>query len=182
VTIRKIIYYPDDVLRQETRPVDEVDDEVRALVDDMIETMYDAQGIGLAAPQIGVLDRITVIDTRSGAEDEEPDLHVLINPEIVWTSEETGTYDEGCLSIPGVYEEVERPERVRVRALDRDGEPYEIEADGLLSVCIQHEVDHLDGVLFLDHISGLKRRMLMKKYKKILAKIQREEREAAEQA
>ncbi len=171
MAIRDIVFYPNKILEQKCPPVDEVTDEVRQLVDDMVETMYDAPGIGLAAPQIGVKQRITVIDTSAG--EEENNLHVFINPEIV-EREGNIRWEEGCLSIPGVYENVDRCRRVVVRALGRDGEPFELEAHDLLAVCIQHEIDHLDGVLFLDHLSRLKRKILMKKYKKHLAKLKRE--------
>jgi peptide deformylase len=162
---REIRILPDPVLRQVAAPVSEVDDRVRALADDMLETMYDAPGIGLAAPQIGVLERIVVCDvvTEEGA---EPDPRVLVNPEIVFASEEMRTYEEGCLSIPDYTEDVTRPGRVVVRYLDRDGRPQEIEADGLLATCIQHEIDHLNGVLFIDHLSRLKRDRITKKFKK----------------
>lgn len=175
MAVRQIVYHmfhPGDVLTTRAEPVAEVDDEIRALVDDMAETMYDAPGIGLAAPQVGVGKRITVIDT-SGPE-EQADLRVLINPQIVH-AEGKITWEEGCLSIPGVYEKVQRKARVRVRALDRDGQPYEFEADGLLAVAVQHELDHLDGVLFLDHLSPLKRRLALKKYRKTLDRLARGE-------
>lgn len=175
MSIRDIVLYPHEVLTRKAAPVAQVDDEVRQLVDDMVATMYDAPGIGLAAPQVGVLQRLTVIDVSS-REEEPPDLKVLINPEIVHREGKI-VWEEGCLSIPGIYEKVERAEKVVVQALDRDGAEYELEADGLLSVCIQHEIDHLDGVLFLQHLSGLKRRLAIKKYRKILDRM---EKEAAE--
>ena len=175
MSIRDIVLYPHEVLTKKARPVADIDDEVRQLVDDMVATMYDAPGIGLAAPQVGVLQRLTVIDVSS-REEEPPDLKVLINPEIVHREGKI-VWEEGCLSIPGIYEKVERAEKVVVQALDRDGEEYELEADGLLSVCIQHEIDHLDGVLFLQHLSGLKRRLAIKKYRKVLDRM---EKEAAE--
>ncbi len=168
MAIRDIVLFPDPVLQTTCDPVDEVNDDIRQLVDDMVETMYDAPGIGLAAPQIGVTKRITVIDTTAG--EEEGNLHVLINPRIV-EAEGHITWEEGCLSIPGVYEKVDRANKVTVRALDRHGEPYELEAEEILAVAIQHEIDHLDGVLFLEHLSGLKRRILVKKYKKHLKKM-----------
>ncbi len=174
MAIRDIILYPDDVLQKECEPVDEIDDSIRELVDDMIETMYHARGIGLAAPQIGVLKRITVIDPTAG--EEEDNLHVFINPEII-EAEGRITWEEGCLSIPGVYENVDRAARIKVRALDRNGDPFEIEASDLLSVCIQHEIDHLDGVLFLEHLSRLKRRIVLKKYKKHLKRIEQADEE-----
>lgn len=164
MTIRDIVILPDPVLRQTCEPVAEVDDDVRRLMDDMLETMYDAPGIGLAAIQIGVLKRVVVIDL---AKDDQPKAPVfLVNPEIVWRSEETSLYEEGCLSIPEYYEEVERPARCRVRFLDRDGQPQELDCEGLLATCVQHEVDHLDGVLFIDHLSKLKRDRVTKKFAK----------------
>ena len=161
---RPIIKLPDPLLKTVSAPVEAVDDEVRALLDDMLETMYDAPGIGLAAIQIGVQKRLVTIDL---ARDDDPkDPHFFINPEIVWTSEETAIYEEGCLSIPEVYEEVERPAECKVKFLDRDGAEQELHCDGLLATCIQHEVDHLNGVLFIDHISRLKRERVVKKFTK----------------
>lgn len=174
MALRDIVLFPDNVLTTACDPVDDVDDDIRQLVDDMIETMYDAPGIGLAAPQVGVPLRITVIDT-SGPEEKE-NLHVFINPEIVETEGKL-TWEEGCLSIPGVYEKVDRAATVKVRALDRHGEPFELDAEELFAVAIQHELDHLDGVLFLDHLSGLKRRLVIKKYKKYLAQLAEKEKE-----
>ena len=165
MTLRPILSLPDPRLRTVSKPVGKVNDRVRALLKDMLETMYEAPGIGLAAVQIGVAERLVVIDTAKT--DEEPRPLCLINPEIVWASEEFSIYEEGCLSIPDYYEEVERPERVRARFLDRDGKPQEIEADGVLATCLQHEIDHLDGVLFIDHISKLKRMRVIKKFVKI---------------
>lgn len=171
MAIREILLYPEhsDVLTTECDPVDEVDDETRQLVDDLAETMYDAPGIGLAAPQVGVTKRVTVIDV---SDPEEPggELHVLINPEIL-EREGTITWEEGCLSFPGLYGDVVRSEWVRVRAKDRDGETREIEGEGILAVAMQHEIDHLDGILFLDRMSPLKRRMARKEYKKIRSKM-----------
>ena len=174
-----ILTIPDPILKRRANPVETVDDEVRALLADMLETMYDALGIGLAAPQVGVSRRLVVLDVaeRRAAEegDEsaeaeeapvEPRPMKLVNPEIVWTSEETSVYEEGCLSIPEYYEDVERPAAVRVRYQDETGEVHEIEADGLLATCLQHEIDHLDGVLFLDHISRLKRDRVTKRFAK----------------
>jgi peptide deformylase len=157
--IREIRLYGDPVLREMCRPVEAVDDEVRELITDLMETMYEADGIGLAAPQVGVSVRVFVYDVRE--EGTEPG--VLINPEIV-SGEGKVKDEEGCLSIPGLAELVERSERIVVRGLDAAGDPVEIEADGLLSRCIQHEKDHLDGVLFIDHLSPLKRQMLQRKW------------------
>lgn len=165
MTIRPILVIPDEKLRQKTEPVEKIDSELQTLIDDMFETMYAAPGIGLAAPQIGVMKRLAVVDV-SKRDDEQVPL-ALINPEITWRSEETSFYEEGCLSIPDYYEEVERPARVRVKFTDREGKEHEIEAEGVLATCIQHELDHLDGVLFIDHISKLKRDMVWKKAVKL---------------
>ena len=164
---RPILVIPDAKLRQAAEPVAHVDDEVRALVEDMFETMYKAPGIGLAAPQIGVLRRVVVLDVaKRRDEDATADPMVMINPEITYVSEETALHEEGCLSIPDFYEDVERPAVIRVGYLDRDGKPNSIEAEGILAVCIQHEIDHLNGVLFIDHISRLKRSRVIKKFEK----------------
>lgn len=165
MTIRPILVIPDDKLRQKTERIEAIDTDLQTLIDDMFETMYAAPGIGLAAPQIGVMKRLTVIDV-SKRDDEQVPL-ALINPEITWESEELSVYEEGCLSIPDYYEEVERPAKVRVSFTDREGKQQEIEADGVLATCIQHEIDHLDGVLFIDHISKLKRDMVWKKAVKL---------------
>lgn len=164
---RDIISIPDKLLRSESAAVERVDDELRRLVDDMFETMYAAPGIGLAAVQVGVPRRLITLDVV-GREDEErkPEPLVLVNPRILWTSDERATYEEGCLSIPEYYAEVERPARVRVGFLDREGKPQEVEANGVLAVCLQHEIDHLDGTLFIDHLSKLKRDMVVKKFAK----------------
>ncbi|ESR26988.1 peptide deformylase [Lutibaculum baratangense] len=164
MTVRDLVILPDPRLRATCEPVEAVDDEVRCLLDDMLETMYDAPGIGLAAIQVGIPKRLVVIDLAK--EEEEPRPLFLVNPEITWTSEETSVYEEGCLSIPEYYEEVERPARCRVRFLDREGREQELECDGLLATCVQHEVDHLNGVLFIDHISKLKRDRVTKKFAK----------------
>lgn len=168
MAVREILEYPDPRLREIAKPVQRVDDDVRRLVDDMAETMYDAPGVGLAAPQIGVGLRIFVIDIA--AEDEPSELRVFINPEIVAT-DGSQTWNEGCLSFPGVSEEIKRAERVKVRALGRDGKPFELEAEGLLAVAVQHENDHLNGVLMIDKLSALKKRMMGRK----LAKRQKSE-------
>jgi peptide deformylase len=161
MSILPIVWAPDPVLKTKCKPVETVDDDVRRLVDDMFSTMYHAPGVGLAAPQVGVTRRIIVVDVAG--KDEKPQPIALINPEIVWQSEETQVYEEGCLSLPEMYADVERPAKVKVRYLDRDGAKQEIEGEGLLAVCLQHEIDHIDGVLFVDHISALKRNMIMKK-------------------
>ena len=168
MAVREILEYPHPVLREVAKPVARVDGEIRRLVDDMAETMYDAPGVGLAAPQIGVGQRVFVIDIAG--EDEPSELLVFINPELVETSG-SQTWEEGCLSFPGVSEEIKRAEQVRVRALDRDGKGFGLEAEGLLAVAIQHEHDHLNGVLMIDKLSALKKRMMGRK----LAKKQKSE-------
>lgn len=157
-----ILEFPDPRLRTVAKPVTEVDDKIRQLIDDMFDTMYDAPGIGLAASQINVHKRVVVIDV---SEDKSQPL-VFINPEIEVLDAEVNEYDEGCLSVPGFYETVVRPEHIRVKALDRDGNPFEIEPQGLLAVCIQHELDHLNGKLFVDHISPFKRTRIRAKLEK----------------
>ena len=164
MTIKPLIILPDPVLRQVSTAIETVDDDVRRLADDMIETMYDAPGIGLAAIQIGVPKRLLVIDLSR--EDEEKAPQVFINPEILTSSDARSTYEEGCLSIPDYYAEVERPASITIRHLNRDGKLIETEADGLLATCLQHEIDHLNGVLFIDHISRLKRERVIKKFTK----------------
>ena len=169
MAILRILETPDPVLRQISTPVETVDDELRALIADMFETMYDAPGIGLAAVQVGVPRRVLVMDLHEPAEDggevvKEP--RVFINPEILTHSEEEVPYTEGCLSVPDQYAEVMRPDRVRARWLDEQGAAHEEDLDGLLAVCLQHEMDHLEGVLFIDHLSRLKREMVLKKLAK----------------
>ena len=161
MAVLDILHYPDERLRTVAHSVETVDDDVRRLVDDMFETMYQAPGIGLAATQVNVHRRIIVIDV---SEDADQPL-VLINPEILWKDGEE-EMQEGCLSVPGYFETVRRADRIRFRALDRNGEPYEREADGLLAVCVQHEIDHLDGKLFVDYLSELKRKRLRKRLEK----------------
>jgi peptide deformylase len=164
MALRDILVVPDPVLKQKSVPVEAVDDELRTLMDDMLETMYAAPGIGLAAVQIGVPKRVIVMDLARAEEPKAP--RYFVNPEIVWASEETLPYEEGCLSVPEIYDEVERPAKVRLRYLDYDGKAVEEEAEGLYAVCIQHEMDHLEGVLFIDHLSRLKREQAVKKVKK----------------
>jgi peptide deformylase len=164
MTIKPLIILPDPVLRQLSKPIERVDADLQRLADDMLETMYDAPGIGLAAIQIGVPRRMLVIDVSREGEEKQP--QVFINPEIVKSSDERSVYEEGCLSIPDYYAEVERPAAVSVKYLDRDGKEQMVEADGLLATCLQHEIDHLNGVLFIDHISRLKREMVIKKFTK----------------
>ena len=161
---RTILTLPDPRLRLVSKPVGKVDAAIRKLVADMFETMYGAPGIGLAAVQVGVPKRVVTMDLAKKDEPKNP--KVYINPEILWASEERTTYEEGCLSIPEYYEEVERPAQVKVRYTDLDGNAQEVEANGLLATCLQHEVDHLNGVLFIDHISKLKRSRVIKKFAK----------------
>jgi peptide deformylase len=170
MAIRDIITLPDKRLRLVSEPVKHVDAGVRKLIDDMFETMYKAPGIGLAAIQIGVAKRVVTMDLSKKEDNHEP--QVFINPEIVWKSDETAKYEEGCLSIPEYYEEVERPKEVKVKYLDRDGKPAEIEATGLLATCLQHEIDHINGVLFIDHLSKLKRDRVIKKFAKAAKKVE----------
>lgn len=162
MSILHILHYPDPQLRLEAKAVERVDDSIRRIVDDMLETMYDAPGIGLAANQVNIQKRILVVDLSE--EKNEP--LCLINPEIL-AAEGMEQMEEGCLSVPGIYEPVERAERIRVRALDRDGNPFELDTDGLLAVCIQHEMDHLEGKLFVDYLSPLKRQRIRKKLEKV---------------
>ncbi|OCW57276.1 peptide deformylase [Hoeflea olei] len=165
MSIKPIIYLPDPVLRQKSQPVERVDQELSGFIDDMLETMYDAPGIGLAAIQVGVPRQLLVIDVSGKDEPRNP--QVFINPELVATSDTINVYEEGCLSIPDYFADVERPEKVTVRHLDRDGKEQVTEADGLLATCLQHEMDHLNGVLFIDHISKLKRDMVIRKFTKL---------------
>jgi peptide deformylase len=164
MAIREIIILPDKQLRLVSTPIEKVTSEVRKLADDMLETMYEAPGIGLAGIQVAVPQRIVTMDLAK--KDDEPQPRVFINPEILWSSEEISSYEEGCLSIPEYYEQVERPAKVRVRYTDLDGKVHEEEADGLFATCIQHEIDHLNGVLFVDYLSRLKRERVLKKFTK----------------
>ncbi len=178
MTVLPIVIAPDPRLKQKSEPVGEVTQQIRELMDDMLDTMYASNGIGLAAVQVGVLKRIIVVDTEwdspryreEGGERAEGFTSgkpiKMINPEIVQTSQEQRCYNEGCLSFPGQYSEVERPDSVTIRYTDEHGKPQTLEADGLLATCIQHEIDHMDGIVFVDHISRLKREMIMKKLKK----------------
>ncbi|MGU3314003.1 peptide deformylase [Sphingomonas sp. M6A6_1c] len=170
MAVLPIVEVPDPRLRLISKPVEQVTDETRAFVQDMIDTMYDANGIGLAAIQVGVDSRILVIDLQDEKDEEDKPIrapHAYINPEILSVSEETSSYNEGCLSIPEQYADVARPASCRVRWLDEQGEAHEEELTGLLSTCMQHEIDHLNGILFIDHISRLKRDMVMKKLTKM---------------
>jgi peptide deformylase len=156
-----ILEYPDERLRTQAQPVTRFDAALQQLAEDMLETMYAAPGVGLAAPQVGVAKRVIVVD--AAAKGEPPQPYRMANPEIVWASDEDNTYNEGCLSLPEHYADVVRPKVVRVRYLDHENEIRELEADGLLATCVQHEMDHLDGILFVDHISALKRNMILRK-------------------
>ena len=169
---RKIVIEPDPILRKESEPIEKVDNDLRKLLDDMLETMYAAPGIGLAAVQIGILKRLIVIDISKDKEKKNP--LFLINPEIVSKSKNTSMYEEGCLSLPGHFAEIERPSECQINFLDYNGKKKEITAKGLLSTCIQHEVDHLNGILFIDYLSKLKKDMIIKKlvkHKKELDKV-----------
>ncbi|WP_321397129.1 peptide deformylase [Emcibacter sp.] len=166
MAILPIVTVPDPMLKFTSEPVEKVDDELRAFMDDMLDTMYDAPGIGLAAIQVGRPIRVLVIDLAH--DDEDPAPQYFINPDIYWTSEEIGVYNEGCLSVPEQYAEVERPAECKVRFLDYDGNEQDIHCTGLLATCIQHEMDHLNGILFVDHLSKLKRDMIVKRVKKMV--------------
>lgn len=164
MAVLPIVIAPDPILKQKARPVGQVDAEIRKLMDDMLDTMYAAPGIGLAAPQVGVLKRVIVIDVAR--EGEPPRPLRMADPEILWVSEDLNAHEEGCLSLPEAYEEVTRPARVGVRYRDETDTLREIEADGLLATCVQHEIDHLTGTLFVDHLSNLKRNMILRKLQK----------------
>ena len=163
MALLNILHYPDKRLHKVAKPVEVVNDRIRRLVADMAETMYAAPGVGLAATQVDVHERVVVIDV-SDAHDE---LRVFINPEIIWSSAEREVHEEGCLSVPGIYDEVERAEKVRVRALNEKGESYEVDCEGLLAVCIQHEMDHLMGKVFVEYLSSLKQTRIRSKMKKL---------------
>ncbi|MCP4318395.1 MAG: peptide deformylase [Hyphomicrobiales bacterium] len=165
MTLKPLALLPDPILRAKSDPIERVDEDVRKLADDMLETMYDAPGIGLAAIQVGIPRRMLVIDCSKEEEEDAP--LVFINPQIVASSDDRSAYEEGCLSIPDYYAEVERPAYVTVDYLDREGKQRQIEAEGLLATCLQHEIDHLNGVLFIDHISRLKQNMVIKKFTKL---------------
>jgi peptide deformylase len=164
MAVREILILPDKRLRQVSQPVKKIDAGIRTLVEDMFASMYDAPGIGLAAIQVGAPKRVVTMDLAKKEDPRNP--QVFINPEILWASEEKATYEEGCLSIPEYYGDVERPAQVKVKYLDLEGKPLEIEANGLLATCLQHEIDHLNGVLFIDHLSKLKRDRVLKKFTK----------------
>jgi peptide deformylase len=164
MTIKPLVILPDSKLRLVSEPVKDITDEIRKLADDMLETMYDAPGVGLAAIQVGVPLRMVTMDVSKTEGERHP--MVLLNPEIIWASEEKRVYEEGCLSIPEYYEEVERPDRVRFRYMNLQGQTIEQEAEDLMATCVQHEIDHLNGVLFIDHLSKLKRDRVITKFKK----------------
>ena len=164
MAIQTVLIAPDPCLKVQSAPVPGVDDELRRLMDDMLETMYATNGIGLAAIQIGIPKRVIVMDLAG--KDEPPAPRHYVNPEIIWRSEDLAVANEGCLSVPDLYDDVERPARIKARFLDYQGQAQEIEADGLLSTCLQHEMDHLEGILFIDHLSRLKRSMILKKLAK----------------
>lgn len=164
MTIRPILTAPDPRLKAVSEPVEKVDDEIRKLADDLIESMYAADGIGLAAIQVGVPKRMLVMDIAQAQGKREP--MVFINPRIVWASDEMATFEEGCLSVPDIWDDVERPAKIRAEYLDRDGKQQTLEAEGLLATCLQHEMDHLEGILFLDHLSKLKRSIALRKLAK----------------
>jgi len=177
MTVLPILIAPHPTLKAKAKPVKVVSDELRTLLDDMLETMYDAPGIGLAANQIGSLERVLVMDCGSRDDDEAPRPLKIINPVITGASEELSSYEEGCLSIPEQYADVERPAVVRVKYMDESGKTQERLFEGLEATCIQHEIDHLDGILFVDHLSNLKRNMLMKKLKKLIKEREEDELE-----
>jgi len=172
--IRPILIHPDPRLKKACDPVAELDEGVRGLIDDMLDTMYAAPGIGLAAPQVGVNARLLVMDVADREAGEGPDPQVIVNPELLWTSEEVHTHNEGCLSIPDVYADVSRPAEVRVAFRDREGAAREAHFSGLAATCVQHEIDHLDGRLFIDHLGAVKRRMITEKMKKLKRERERE--------
>ena len=171
MTVRKILTEPNLILRQKSQPVDKVDDLTRKLMDDMLETMYLAPGIGLAAIQIGVPKRIIVLDISKDPEKKEP--MYFVNPVIVSTSKNNITYEEGCLSVPGQFAEIDRPDRCHVKYLDYNGNYKEFKSEGLLATCIQHEIDHLEGILFIDYLSNLKKSMIIKKLSKQKKELER---------
>jgi peptide deformylase len=173
-----IIIAPDPRLKTRCTPIGPITAAVKQLAQDMLETMYVAPGIGLAAPQVGVMQRLVVLDVAG--RDERPAPLVLVNPEIIWASDECGIYKEGCLSIPEAYADVQRPLQVRVRHIDLEGRRREFDADGLLATCVQHEIDHLDGVLFTDHLPAIRRNMIMTKMRKLKRERQRDAKRATE--
>ena len=169
--LRKILTEPDPILRKKCEPLEKVDSDTKKLMDDMLETMYAAPGIGLAAVQVGILKRLVVIDISKGEEKKNPIF--LINPQIIHKSEKTSVYEEGCLSLPGQFAEIERPAKCTIKYIDYNGKEKDLKADGLLATCIQHEVDHLNGILFIDYLSKLKKDMIIKKLVKQKKEIER---------
>ena len=169
--LRKILTEPDPILRKKCEPLEKVDTETKKLMDDMLETMYAAPGIGLAAIQVGILKRLVVIDISKGEEEKKPVF--LINPQIIHRSKKTSIYEEGCLSLPGQFAEIERPAECTLKYIDYNGKEKELKADGLLATCVQHEVDHLNGILFIDYLSKLKKDMIIKKLVKQQKEIER---------
>ena len=169
--LRKILTEPDPILRKKCEPLEKVDSDTKKLMDDMLETMYAAPGIGLAAVQVGILKRLVVIDISKGEEKKKPIF--LINPQIIHKSEKTSVYEEGCLSLPGQFAEIERPAKCTIKYIDYNGKEKDLKADGLLATCIQHEVDHLNGILFIDYLSKLKKDMIIKKLVKQKKEIER---------
>ena len=169
--LRKILTEPDPILRKKCEPLEKVDAETKKLMDDMLETMYAAPGIGLAAIQVGILKRLVVIDISKGEEEKKPVF--LINPQIIHRSKKTSIYEEGCLSLPGQFAEIERPAECTLKYIDYNGKEKELKADGLLATCVQHEVDHLNGILFIDYLSKLKKDMIIKKLVKQKKEIER---------
>ncbi len=173
MTILQIYVAPHPVLKKVADPVEKVDDKIRTLIDNMLETMYENDGIGLAAPQVGISKRIVVIDLDQNFELSEKQARkgkprVFINPEVTWETEDTRVFNEGCLSVPGQYADVARADKIKIKFMDYDGAEHEAEIDDMLATAIQHEIDHLDGILFIDHLSNLKRNILLKKLKKFL--------------
>ena len=171
MTKRKILIEPDPILRRKCEPINQVNNEIQKLMNDMLKTMYEAPGIGLAAIQIGILKRIVVIDISRDEDKKNP--LFMVNPEITYRSNKTSIYEEGCLSLPGQFAEIERPAECQLKYIDYDGRPKELKANGLLSTCIQHEIDHLDGILFIDYLSKLKKDMIIKKLVKHKKEIER---------
>ena len=169
--LRKILTEPDPILRKKCEPLEKVDNDTKKLMDDMLETMYAAPGIGLAAVQVGILKRLVVIDISKGEEKKNPIF--LINPQIIHQSEKTSVYEEGCLSLPGQFAEIERPAKCTIKYIDYNGKEKDLKADGLLATCIQHEIDHLNGILFIDYLSKLKKDMIIKKLVKQKKEIER---------
>lgn len=171
MTLKKILTVPDNMLRQKSLPVKTIDKDIQNLMDDMLQTMYHAPGIGLAAIQIGVPKRVVVMDLSKEGDKKKP--MYFVNPEITWKSNSNSTYEEGCLSIPGQFAKIERSKKCKIKFLDYNGDQKELNADGLLSTCIQHEIDHLNGILFIDHLSKLKKEIILKKVSKSKKELER---------